>query len=400
MRILLVNDYGTLVGGAEVIVFGLRDALRARGHDVHVFSSSADAKGGRLLADSAGFGTTGRWRTVVQSFNVAAARSLRRTITAFVPDIVHVNLYLTQLSPLVLRALGTVPTIYYAQWYRAICPIGTRRLPSGDTCRASVGAACLRSSCVRPLDWPPLMAQMALDRAWGGRFERTVAISRAVAARLAEFGPPHLHAAVVVHPGTPVVAPRTDLSPQPTVITAGRLVAEKGVDVLLRAFAHAAARHPAARLVVVGDGPCRGGLERLAAELGLTSRVEFTGHLPHAETLQRIRSAWVACVPSVWEEPLGMIALEAQMQGVAVVASAVGGLAEVVEDGMTGHLVPPGDVEDLAARLDLLCGDRDAAAALGARGHDHARARFGLDVFAMRFEQVYRDALATHGGAA
>jgi glycosyltransferase involved in cell wall biosynthesis len=400
MRILLVNDYGTLAGGAEVIVFGLRDALRDRGHDVRVFTSSARAGGGDSLADDHCFGTTSRWRTLVQSANLAAAGPLRAAIARFEPDVVHVNLYLTQLSPLVLRALDGVAAVYYAQWYRAICPLGTRRLPGGDTCAATAGTACLRSGCVPPWDWPPLMAQMTLDRAWGGRFARVTAISGAVATRLDRFGAPHLRGAMVVHPGTPVVEPRQDPSRLPTAISAGRLVPEKGIDVLVRAFALVARRHPEARLVVAGDGPERTPLERLANRLGVRDRVEFRGQLSRDATLAAIRAAWVACVPSVWEEPFGMVAAEAQMHGVAVVASRSGGLSEIVVDGTTGHLVPPGDADALAARLDALFADRGAAVACGARGHERAREHFSLDGFAGRFEHVYDDALAAHGGRA
>jgi glycosyltransferase involved in cell wall biosynthesis len=321
MRILLVNDYGALTGGAEVIVFGLRDALRARGHDVRVFTSSARYGAGDILADDRCFGTTSRWRTLVQFANVAAATALRDVIAHFEPDVVHVNLYLTQLSPLVLRALGGVAAVYYAQWYRAICPLGTRRLRGGETCTATAGSACLRSGCVPPWDWPPLMAQMALDRAWGHSFSRVAAISAAVASRLDRFGAPHLRAAAVIHPGTPVVVPRKDPSRVPTAVAAGRLVPEKGIDVLLRAFAAVAGRHPRSRLVVAGDGPERRTLERLAGTLAIRDRVEFMGHLSRDATLAAIRSAWVACVPSLWEEPFGMIAAEAQMHGVAVLAS-------------------------------------------------------------------------------
>jgi glycogen synthase len=120
MRILLVNDHGTRVGGAEVIVFSLRDALRARGHEVRVFSSSAREHGDPIEADATGFGTTSRWRTLVQSVNPRAARSFRDEIARFRPDVVHVHLYQTQLSPLILGELGGgldgVPAVCYAQW--------------------------------------------------------------------------------------------------------------------------------------------------------------------------------------------------------------------------------------------------------------------------------------------
>lgn len=391
MKILLINDYGTLTGGAEVITFGLRDALRARGHDVRVFATRARDGDAPLLADDLCHGTTGPWRTHLQCMNLPAARELRRVLARFQPAVVHVNLYLTQLSPFVVRELRGIPALYYAQWLRAICPLGTRRLPDGGTCGERAGVACLRNGCVPRHYWPPLMAQMALDRHWGRRFTRVAAISHAVAERLGEFGAPHLRRATVVHPGTPLVAPRTELPPDPVIAAAGRLVPEKGIDVLIHAFARIAARHPLARLAVAGEGPSRPALERLAADLGLASRVEFCGHLSHAESLAHIRNSWAVCVPSVWEEPFGMIAAEAQMHGVAVVASRTGGLAEIVEDGVTGHLVPPGDVEALAARLDAVCDDRDGTRDLGARGHERARRMFSVDACADRFEAIYAE---------
>jgi glycosyltransferase involved in cell wall biosynthesis len=397
MKILLVNDYGTRAGGAEVIVFGLRDALRARGHDVRVFTSSAKDDDEPLLADDRCFGTTRRWRTLLQCGNVSACTAIRRVIDRFGPDVIHVNLYLTQLSPLILPALADVASIYYAQWYRAICPLGTRLRPDGGICGTLPGSACLGAGCVRPWDAPPLMLQMALDGAWGGRFTRVAAISRAVAARLARFGAAHLRSAEVLYPGTPVVEPRELLAREPTAVFAGRLVPEKGVDVLLRAFARVAVAHRSARLVVIGDGPERPALDRLTGALGLRDRVAFRGRLSHADTLAALRDAWIVCVPSRWEEPFGMIAAEAQMHGVAVIASHAGGLAEIVEDGVTGHLVPPGDVAAIAARLDEVFSTRDTARSLGLAGHAMARERFSLDGFAARVTAIYRDAIVAHG---
>lgn len=393
MRILLLNDYGTLDGGAEVIACDLRDALRARGHEVRVFASSARGGSEPNFADDLGFGTTGRWRTVLQSANPAAAWALRRVVSRFAPDVVHVNLYLTQLSPLILLALGDVPAIYYAMWHRAICPLGQRLLPDGRLCSARPGTACLRAGCLPIHDWLPLRAQLAADRSLASRFTRVVAISHALASRLAEFGPAHLQAATVIHPGTTVVEPRPELPLTPRVVVAGRLVPEKGIDTLLRAFAQLAPCHSHAGLVVVGDGPERPNLMRLARALGVAERVTFTGKLTPEATLAMVRTAWAVCVPSVWEEPFGMIAAEAQMQGVAVVASRCGGLAEIIKDEKTGFLVPPGDPEALASRINLLLSNRALAHALGVRGHARAAAIFDLNGFATRMETVYADAM-------
>jgi glycosyltransferase involved in cell wall biosynthesis len=177
------------------------------------------------------------------------------------------------------------------------------------------------------------------------------------------------------------------------VVVAGRLVPEKGIDILVRAFARLAPRHGQSRLVVIGDGPERARLTRLAHDLGVGEQVTFTGKLSSEATLASLRSAWLVCVPSVWEEPFGMIAAEAQMQGVAVVASRCGGLAEIVTDGETGYLVPPGDEEALANRIGMLFSDPALAHGLGVRGHARAMALFDLHGFAGRMERVYGDAI-------
>jgi glycosyltransferase involved in cell wall biosynthesis len=397
MRILLVNDYGTIDGGAEVIVLALRDALRARGHDVRWFTSSAGADVRELHADTTCFGTKSSFRTAVQCLNVPAARRLREVLHSFRPDVIHVNLYLTQLSPWILREFGDIPAIYYAQWYRAICPLGTRRLPSGETCQQRAGTACLRSGCLPPWDGPLMWLQLQLDTAWGNRFTKVTAISQAVARRLRQFGAPHLANSTVIYPGTPVVSARTEMAAEPLVLAAGRFVPEKGFDILIRAFAAIAGKLPEARLILLGDGPLRNSLQRLTDQLGVHDRVEFPGHRSHDETMQWIRSAWVTCVPSLWEEPLGMISVEAQMRGVAVLASAAGGLVETLADGETGLLVPPGDVGALSEALDTLLGDRERTWKWGQQGHSRARELFGLDLAAARFEAFYEQTIAARG---
>ena len=312
----------------------------------------------------------------------------------FRPDVVHVNLYLTQLSPLILRAIRHTPSVYYAQWYRAVCPLGTRLLPDGRACHSAVGTACLRSGCLSMAAWPLQMFQARCDRAWGGAFRRVTAISRTVAESLDAHGAPHLRPATVVSPGTAVVEPRGAPGKDPTIVAAGRLVPEKGTDVLLRAFATIASRIPRARVEIAGEGPQDLPLRRLAESLGISGRVVFHGHLSHAATIALMRQAWAVCVPSVWAEPFGMVAAEAQMQGVPVIASRSGGLSDIVRDGVTGRLVEPRSVDALAtAMLDLL-ESRATVDTLGQAAHADARERFSLPGFAARFEAIYREVAA------
>jgi glycosyltransferase involved in cell wall biosynthesis len=396
MKVLLVNDYGYEAGGAEIIIYTLRDALRGRGHEVRVFASSASDGKLPLRADELCHGTLYEARTNLQCMNLSAFRSLRNLIRSFKPDIVHVNLYLTQLSPFILRALARVPSVYYAQWYRAICPVGTRLLPTGESCRLPIGISCLKQGCIPRHYWPRIMAQMAINRAWFGRFNRVTAISQAVANRLEEFGGSVMRQVDVVYPGTVWTPARTalEIATTPVILCAGRLVPEKGIDVLIRAFSLIQSSHQDSRLIIVGDGPSRPSLTALTDELGLSGRVDFRGHLSQADTAAAIRAAWCLCVPSLWEEPFGMIAAEAQMQGIPVIASRAGGLAEIIEVGITGFLVPSGDVDALASRLQMLITNGSLAVQLGIQSHERAARLFGAEAFARRFEDVYQETIA------
>lgn len=172
-------------------------------------------------------------------------------------------------------------------------------------------------------------------------------------------------------------------SPPPAdgpVLAVGRLVPEKGVDVLVRA----AGSLPATRLVVVGDGDERASLEALAASLG--AEVEFAGSVPPGELAAHYAAARLVCVPSR-REGFGMVAAEALAAGRAVVGTRVGGLPDLVTDGVTGALVEPGDPDALAAAL------RDTDPALGENG-PAAVAWLRPDAIAARNLDAYERAVA------
>ena len=130
MRILLVNDYATPTAGAERITLDLRDGLRARGHDVRVFASRAQLIAGESFADATCYGTNSRVQTLTSTVNPSAARTLRRVLREFAPDVVQVHMFLWQLSPSILPLLRGVPSIYWAMTFKAVCPTGLKWLPS------------------------------------------------------------------------------------------------------------------------------------------------------------------------------------------------------------------------------------------------------------------------------
>lgn len=395
MRILLINDYGTPTGGAEVLVLGMREALRRRGHDARFFASSARPGGAESLADYQCLGTTSHWRTLLQSANPCASRRLRRVLKTFRPDVVHVRIFLTQLSPTILPLLRGVPTVLQVESYRPVCPTGTKMLPDGRLCQEHWGAACYRNGCLPLRDWGPLMLQMHWWRRLRSVFNAVVVQSRALERQLAADGIQPVH--VLPH-GVPDQPPRPPLVLPPTVGFAGRLVPEKGVEALLRAFARVVTHLPEARLLLLGDGPERPRLERVAAELQIASRVTWTGHLPRAAVQERLAPAWLQVIPSLWAEPFGLVAPEAMMRGTAVVASGTGGLAEIVCDGETGLHVPPGNVEALAQAMRRLLEDRELAERMGRAGRVRALAHYREATAVDKIEELYHSVCRDRGG--
>lgn len=384
MRVLIVHDYGTLTGGAEHMSHTLREGLRQRGHRAEWFSSSARPLPVPIVSDHTCFGDTGILGRAAQALNPHAALRLRQVLQGFRPDVVHVRMFLTQLSPLILPLLRRLPAVLHCVNYDTICPLNTKALPDGTPCSYAPGWACHR--CGGPLTAARAQLQHPLWRRWMGVFDSIVANSEWTARRLREHGVP---VAEVIHNGVPERPARPPLAEPPTAAFAGRLAAKKGVDALLRAWALVQRAAPAARLLIVGDGPERAAMEELAARLGLSTDVSFLGHLARADMEAALAPAWVQVAPSLWEEPFGLVGAEASMRGTAAVVSSRGGLAEVIEEGVSGFVVDPTDTAALADRLLRVLRDRELAERLGAAGRRRALARFTEARVIDRFEALY-----------
>jgi len=177
------------------------------------------------------------------------------------------------------------------------------------------------------------------------------------------------------------------------VLGIGRLIPVKGFDYLIEAIALARANCPRVRLVLVGDGDTRAGLEAQAERLGLDGEVTFAGMAKREDVSSYLAAADVVAVPSVhyagFVDGLPNVALEAMAAGKPLVATRVGGLPDVVHDDLTGILVEERDPSALAAAIVRLANDPDLRNRLGENGRTAIRDSMNWDVVAERFESVY-----------
>lgn len=178
-------------------------------------------------------------------------------------------------------------------------------------------------------------------------------------------------------------------------LAVGRFEAAKDHPNMLRAFGRLTAEAGDAVLLLVGRGSLQAEIEALAGKLGLHGRVRFVGTREDVPELMSAADGYV--MSSAWEG-MPMVLLEAAAAGLPIVATRVGGNQEVVQEGVTGFLVPPGDDQALAAAmLGLMALPEAERRAMGARGQDHVRQHYGLGRVVGRYEDIYREVLRRKG---
>ena len=361
--------------------------------------SDSEAFGGteRALLQLAQGLDRARWRSVVYHAGVPGAATL-------VEKAASAGLRTVAVAPATSAARGVaaIPSLSRA-FRRERAVVFHAHQTWSLSCRYAIVAAALARVPVRVasaqlfLEMPPLRAIDAQHALLSACLHRHVAVSRHVASRLRErFGVPDERIAVIpnaVATGAP--APfdeelRRSLGAadgMPLVLTTARLEPQKGLPHLL----DAAMMVPDASFVVAGEGPDRAALEARIAALGLAGRVRLLGHRDDVRQLLAVADLFV--LPSL-NEGLPLSVLEAMGAGVPVVATSAGGTAEIVRDGVTGVLVPPGDAGALADAIRSLLSDRARSTRLAAAGRDLVGREHSASAMAAATARLYEDILA------
>jgi glycosyltransferase involved in cell wall biosynthesis len=191
-------------------------------------------------------------------------------------------------------------------------------------------------------------------------------------------------------------SPRSHSARGYRLLFTGRLAAVKGLPILLDAVSRLTPHHPAIELALAGDGPDRAALERQAAELGIADRVRFLGYQSSDQVRALLQETDVFVLPS-FAEGVPVVLMEAMASGVPVVATRVAGITELVADGGSGYVVPPGDVAALVASIDALLSDPALRARFGAAGRAAVEREFDVGAEAAWLGELLSSAL---GGVA
>jgi len=172
----------------------------------------------------------------------------------------------------------------------------------------------------------------------------------------------------------------------------GRLAAVKGLPVLFEAIAQIRNDRPDILLTIAGDGPDRAALETTARSLGIAENLRFLGYQSQTQVRQLLAETDVF-VMSSFAEGVPVVLMEAMAAGVPVVATRIAGIPELVEDGVSGFLVPPGDAQSLAERIGALLEDDELRNRFGKAGRAEVEAEFNVDLEARRLCKILTGAL-------
>ncbi|MEU5565393.1 glycosyltransferase family 4 protein [Micromonospora musae] len=393
-RVLMLSwEYPpVLVGGLGRHVHALSVALAAAGHDVTVVTRHADgapleeyADGVRIIRaaeDPVTFPlATNSLLAWTMAFNHTLTRAALRATEAGDYDVIHAHDWLVAHTAVTLAehlALPLVTTIHATEagrhqgWLpeemnRTIH--GVEHWLSNSSTRVIACSGYMRDQVATLFDVPTgqidVVPNGVDDRAWRAR-PRAVASARA---RFAADGP--------------------------LVGYAGRLVYEKGVQHLLAGVPRLRERHPGLRVVIAGDGPYRDELEEETRRLALGSTVRFTGFLDTTQLPAMLGATDATVVPSLYE-PFGMVALEAAAAGAPLAVAATGGLAEIVEPGVTGVTFPHSDPDALAGAVDRLLGDEVFARRVAREARSMVGRRYSWAAIAARTVGSYLGARREH----
>lgn len=381
-RILLVHNHYQQAGGEDTVVANEQALLTAHGHETRLWSvSNAEIRGlGKTL------------KTALQSTYSRGSRQRMREIVAdFNPDLVHVHNFFPLLSPSIYDACADwrVPVVQSLHNYRIVCP-GGLLMRDGRPCEDCIDGTpyqaalhgCYRGSRLGSLAVARMVHVHQCNRTWHSKVERFIALSEFARRKFVAAGLPAERIAVKPNFSEDRRVPRP--ATRAGALYVGRLSPEKGIATLLRAWSTLEVP-----LRVIGDGP-------LAAAVTAASggRIASLGLQSGLRVAEEMACAAFMVLPSQCYENFPLTIAEAFCQGLPVIASRIGALEELVEDGVTGLHFTPGDATDLREKVRWAREHPDVLVHMGRQARARYLARYSPEVNFSIMTEIYDSILS------
>jgi len=344
MRILVLHNYYQLPGGEDTVFRAETALLGQHGHQVQ-----------RFVMTNQGLTANNRFRTAIETiWSWPAQKNLKKVIEDFQPSVVHFHNTFLRISPAAYYTCQSagIPVVQTLHNYRLLCPAATFTR-DGRICQECLDKAflwpavkhkCWRGSRASTAVVAAMLAMHRQIKTWQNRVDIYIALTEFSRQKFIQGG--FAAQKIVVKPNFVSIDPGQGDSDGSFALFAGRISPEKGLLTLIKACQHL----PDIPLRIIGDGPQAIDLKEKTAHDGLT-QVDWCGAKTRDEVLGSIREARFIVFPSEWYETFGMVIIESFACAKPVIASRLGAMAELVEEGKTGLLFEPGNAEDLAAKM-------------------------------------------------
>lgn len=360
MKILLTNDFFEDYGGAGVMFHQTVKLLESRGHQVFPFLAVENPISS-LLFSHYSFFVKPKSRLglfLLKFFNYSLFKSFRSFIKKTNPDIIHCHQnYTSPLSFLLAAKLEHVPVVQTIHDFGLSCITLKINNKNQQACDKGSLIACFLNKCI------PLKALLINSIPWKLRqwsiknlTSTIICQSKKLASVMNNLGYKNI---VQIYNFTDI--PMSIFQPRKIydLLFIGRLTENKGVLNLILAVKKVSNTYPDINLFIIGDGPEKENLERLVQKQNLRNNVTFTGVIKNENLTSYYKRSKIFVLPSVGSENNPLTIIEAMANGLPIIASRVGGIPEIIIDGINGFLYPPGNIDKMAKIVNLLLTNRE-----------------------------------------
>lgn len=360
MRILLVNKFHYLRGGSEKYYFELAKLLKNHGHTVAFFSmkNENNIKTGdrEYFVDEIDMNTGSKFEALNVIYSKKNKALMEKALEEFKPDIVHINNFQRQLSASIIDAVKEkdIPLIMTAHDLNPICPASIM-LYNGEVCEDCITkgyTSCIKKKCIKNSMLKSVLGY--IEKKYYDLHKMFCKVDCIISP--SEFNKNQLlkgklkcNDITVIHNFVNETE-KTDYTLGDCAFYFGRLSREKGILNLVEAINNI----PGARLMIAGDGPEKENIQAYIKEHKLENRITLLGYLNQNDIRENIRKCRFVAVPSIWYENCPYSILETMEIGKSIIGSKIGGIPELIQDGINGFTYEHNDISELTNKLKKL----------------------------------------------
>jgi glycosyltransferase involved in cell wall biosynthesis len=388
MKVLLVHNKYQYAGGEDHVFNTESTLLRQHGHEVDqlIFDSSDNRPSFKKLVVG-----------ILSVYNSGSARKLKDKILAFSPDVIHVHNFLPAASPSIFYEASRhgIPIGLTLHNYRLICPSATL-FHDGNVYEEAMNSmfpwdavkrGVYRNSKLQTAGVAIITTLHNLIGTWRRKVDFYIALTQFSKKKFVDSCLSDVADKIMVKPNFVVDEGENNIERKPFFLFLGRLTEEKGINILVKA-----AKLYSFPLVIAGDGPLRGVIEEEAAR---NKNISFLGQQGKDRVEELLKTCTALIFPSIWYEGFPIAILEAFAASTPVIASRMGSMAEIIQDGANGLHFDPGDEKDLVARIVEIHSFPEIGRWLGRRGRETYLRNYTPEKNYSQLMKIYRSAIAS-----